>query len=112
MARFKIEYINAQAEKEFYNLDGSVRIIIQKAYRRLEYRADEIGKPLSGNLYQCKEIKLRHIGIRIVFRLIGWQIQVVQIIAINKREDDQVFGIAEDRIKNRLNFPTTNLRDD
>ncbi|GGL40077.1 hypothetical protein [Sporolactobacillus putidus] len=96
MAKFKLEYIDENARKEFDNLDGSTKAIVRKSYRKLEYRADEIGKQLSGKLHECKEIKLRHIGIRIIFHIVHGLVQIVQIITINKREDKKVFEIAED----------------
>ncbi|MFX3619125.1 MAG: hypothetical protein ACE3JK_16600 [Sporolactobacillus sp.] len=100
MAKFTLEYINKDAEKEFKQLEGSVRSLVEKAYRKLEYRADEIGKQLSGHLSKCKEIKFRRIGIRIIFRIVHGQAQIVQIVAINRREDGKAFEIAKDRLKN------------
>ena len=91
-----------KAKEEFKSLDGSSKILVEKAFRKLEYRADEIGKVLGNtsyaNLSGCKEVKLKRIGLRMIFRIIGEQVQVVQIISINKRDDEKVFRIASQRI--------------
>lgn len=102
MAKFKIEFINRAAAIEFSKLDGSSRLFVEKTFRKLESRADEIGKPLSNTpfalLRGCKEIKFRRLGIRIIFRTINGQAQIVQIVTINQRENDKVFRIASERL--------------
>ena len=47
VARFKVEFYDKTAEKEYLSLDGSVRAMVDKGIARLALRADEIGKPLS-----------------------------------------------------------------
>ncbi|SFG96927.1 hypothetical protein [Sporolactobacillus nakayamae] len=102
MAKFKIEFISRAAAIEFSKLDRSSRLFVEKAFRKLEFRADKIGKPLSntpfGLLRGCKEIKFRRLGIRIIFRIINGQAQIVQIVTINQRENDKVFRIASERL--------------
>lgn len=46
VARFKVEFYDKTAEKEYLSLDGSVRAMVDKGIARLALRADEIGKPL------------------------------------------------------------------
>jgi len=102
MTKFKIEFINRAAAIEFSKLDGSSRLFVEKAFRKLEFRADEIGKTLGNTPYAllrgCKEIKLRRLGIRIIYRIINGQAQIVQIVTINQRENDKVFRIASERL--------------
>lgn len=102
MAKFKIEFINRAAAIEFSKLDGSSRLFVEKAFRKLEFRADEIGKPLSNTpfalLRGCKELKFRRLGIRIIFRIINGQAQIVQIITIKHHENERVFRIASERL--------------
>jgi len=50
----------------------------------------------------CKEIKLREVGIRIVFRITCEKVEVLRIVyalAIEERSKDFVFKIAHDRLK-------------
>ncbi|KAB7630656.1 type II toxin-antitoxin system RelE family toxin [Bacillus paranthracis] len=101
-SRFDIE-LHPKAAKEYKKLDGSVKQIVNKAFKHLEVRADEVGKELENKqhtkLYGCKEVKIKGIGIRIVFRIVGEKAEIVQIITIGKREDDEVFQDAHKRLQ-------------
>ncbi|WP_165171043.1 type II toxin-antitoxin system RelE/ParE family toxin [Adlercreutzia sp. ZJ242] len=98
-ARFKVEFFNGAARKEYLALDGSARAMVDKGIARLALRADEIGKPLAGKLAGCKELKLRASGIRIVFRLREGRVEVVQIIVIDQRDKGKVFTKASRRLE-------------
>ncbi|MFZ3100953.1 MAG: hypothetical protein WA131_08270 [Desulfitobacteriaceae bacterium] len=94
------------ASEEYSKLDKSVLPVVNKAIDELEYRADEIGKPLgnknSTKLAGCKEIKLRELGIRIVFRITCEKVEVLRIVyvlAIDARSKDYVFKVAHERLK-------------
>lgn len=63
VARFKVEFYDKTAKKEYLPLDGSVRAMVDKGIARLALRVDEIGKPLSGLLAGCRELKFRTDGI-------------------------------------------------
>lgn len=98
--------LDPDALKEYSKLDNSVLPAVNKAIDELEYRADEVGKPLgnknSTKLAGCKEIKLRDVGIRIVFRITSEKVQVLRIVyvlAIEERSKDYVFKVAHDRLK-------------
>lgn len=60
--RFEV-ILDPDALKEYNKLDNSAVEMVDKAIDELEYRADEVGKPLSNyddtKLAGCKEIKLR-----------------------------------------------------
>lgn len=103
--RFDIRF-DKDAEKEYNKLDNSVLGIVNKAINELVYRADEVGKTLGNHsntkLAGCKEIKLRDVGIRIVFRLtdtIVEVLRVVYILAIEQRNRDFAFKVADQRLK-------------
>ena len=98
--------LDPDALKEYGKLDNSVLPLVNKAIDELEYRADEVGKPLgnksSTKLAGCKEIKLREVGIRIVFRITSEKVEVLRIVyvlAIEERSKDFVFKIAHERFK-------------
>ena len=111
MSDKKFEIILAEGViKEYKKLDNSIIGIVNKAIDELEYRADEVGKPLKGNLYGCKEKKLRNEGIRIIFRIVGKRVDVLRIVyvlAIEKRERNTVFKVASKR-KNIEDLQGTN----
>ncbi|WP_373845530.1 type II toxin-antitoxin system RelE/ParE family toxin [Clostridium sp.] len=112
MSDKKFEIIFAEgAIKEYKKLDNSIIGIVNKAIDELEYRADEVGKPLKGNLYGCKEKKLRNEGIRIIFRIVGNKVDVLRIVyvlAIEKRERNTVFKVASKR-NNTENLQKNNI---
>ena len=93
VARFKVEFYDKTAEKEYLSLDGSVRAMVDKGIARLE-----IGKPLSGLLAGCRELKFRTDGIRVIYRIRDGRVEVVQIIAIAARDKGKVFDLASKRL--------------
>ena len=98
-APYEIGFIDRAAQKEYLNLDGSTRRLVDSGLMRLRVRADEIGKPLSGRLSGCKELKFRAIGIRIIFRIVNGEIEIVEIVAIGRRDKGDVFSRAEKRLE-------------
>lgn len=102
--RFDIR-LDADAEKEYNRLDGSILGTVNAAIDELVYRADEVGKNLSNysdtKLAGCKEIKLRDAGIRIVFRVTNEVVEVLRIVyvlTIERRTHDMAFKIAHRKL--------------
>lgn len=113
--RFEIIFA-PDAAKEYEKLDNSVISIVDKAIDRLEYRADGIGTILHNTkgtkLAGCKEIKLREVGIRIIFKITDQTVnilQVVYILAIDWRSKDQVFKSANMRYKEYNKSPVNKI---
>lgn len=96
---FQVEFINRAAQKEYLQLKGAQRELVDKGLARLEIRADEIGNPLSGPLKECRELKFRADGIRIVYRVLDGKIQIVEIVAIGSRDKEKVLRVAEIRLR-------------
>jgi mRNA interferase RelE/StbE len=113
MSEVRFEVILAsEAADEYAKLDNSVIGIVNKAIDELEVRADSIGKTLgnrnNSKLAGCKEIKLREAGVRIVFRVTKHTVhvlQVVYVLAIERRSREIVFKLANKRY-NDLNVDT------
>lgn len=97
-ARYRISFIDRAAQKEYRELDGAVKRIVDNGLARLAQRADQIGKPLSGSLAGCKELKFRANGIRVIFRIVNGVVEVVEIVAIGRRDKGSVFTTAERRL--------------
>lgn len=95
---YELNYF-AAAKKEYEQLDGSQKIQVDKALNKIKAYGTEIGKQLSGNLSTCFEIKQRRLGLRIVFQANAESILIINIIAIGKRADNQVFDQAADRLQ-------------
>ena len=97
--RFALRYISKAAEKEFRALDGATRAMVAKGLARLRVHGDEIGKPLGGALQGCRELKFRADGIRIIYRIAAGCIEVIEVIAIGKRDKGRVFDVAARRVE-------------
>lgn len=87
-----------EAQKEFDRLDGSQKIFVNKALQRIRNQGMQAGVPLSGALEGCNKLKHRKLGLRIVFRQAHDQVQIIQIIAIGKRDSFEVYRDAEIRL--------------
>ena len=98
-SKFQVEFYDEESEKEYRKLDGSIKKLVNVGLKKLEARADEIGKELHDSLLGCKELKYLKHGIRVIFRVVDDVVQVVQIIAIEERKDNEIFETAEERLK-------------
>jgi mRNA interferase RelE/StbE len=100
-----IEYID-EAKADIKMLDGSQRKQVLKAMFKvctnpLPFSEGGYGKPLGNkngnNLTGYLKIKLRQLGIRVVYKLIRER-DVMKVIVVSVREDNAVYEIAVDRI--------------
>ncbi len=107
---WNVKYL-PEAEKDLMSLDGSQRILVRKAIKKVSQNPLPIaeggyGKPLGNhsrtNLSGFLKIKLRDADIRIVYKIIRTETEMLVII-IGARADDEVYEHAQNRaIKNNL----------
>lgn len=97
-----------EAVRDLKRLDHSVAVQVQKTIRRVQknpYPKQEggYGTPLGNrmgiDLTGCMKIKFRRIGIRVVYKLMQ-QDGVMKIIVVSARADNEVYRLAEARLKN------------
>ena len=95
-----------RAEKELDDLDGSLKPQVSRVIERvllnpLPQSEGGYGKPLgnknSSKLAGCLKIKLKKSGVRVVYRLIR-EGDIMKIIVISVRDDDEVYKEAERRL--------------
>ncbi len=99
-----IEFLE-EAEKDLRKLDHSAQIQVLKGIRKVSQNPLSVeeggyGKPLGNksgtNLTSLMKIKLRDLGIRIVYKVI--QVDgIMKIIVISARTDEQVYKEAAKR---------------
>ncbi len=103
---WKVEYL-PEAENDLKSLDGSQRILVLKAIKKVKQNPLPIfesgyGKPLgnkNGNdLSGFLKVKLKSAGLRIVYKVVK-QNDKMLIIVIGARADEEVYGIAQKRIQ-------------
>jgi mRNA interferase RelE/StbE len=101
---WKLKYL-PEAEKDLQNLDGSQRVLVLKAIKKVQQNplpTDEqgYGKPLgnhnSTSLAGLLKIKLRSAGLRVVYQLRRTESSMVVII-IGVRADEEVYDLAQKR---------------
>jgi mRNA interferase RelE/StbE len=94
-----------EAEDDLKNLDGSQRILVLKAIKKVQQNplpAEEsgYGKPLGNhqgtNLAGFTKIKLRGAGLRVVYQLQRVNTAMV-VIVIGVRADEEVYELAAKR---------------
>ena len=84
------------ARKEWDKLDSSVRVILKKRLAdRLKQPRKESAR-LSG-MKDCYKIKLRRAGYRLVYQVRDKEL-IVSVIAVGKREKNQVYKAAIKRV--------------
>ncbi|AQQ55404.1 type II toxin-antitoxin system RelE family toxin [Planococcus lenghuensis] len=86
------------SKEDYEQLDGSQKIFVNKALDRIKLRGMEAGQALHGNLAKCNKLKNKKMGLRIIFREAEETIQVIQIVAIGKRDKEKIYKMAEDRL--------------
>ena len=96
-----IEFLQ-EAEKDMKRLDHSVQIQVLKGIKKVSKNPLPVsqggyGKPL-GNKENTNLIKFRDIGIRVVYK-IEYVDEVMKIIVISARTDEQVYKEASKRRK-------------
>ena len=105
MKTWNIEF-DSDALKEFYALDGSQKPVVAKAIKKVQQNPlpnyeGGYGKPLGnkgGNdLTGLLKIKLKKLGIRIVYRLVR-EVDTMKIIVISLRSDNEVYETASKRM--------------
>ena len=110
-----IKYL-PEAQDDLESFNKSTQITIKKAIKKVQQTPlpqseNGYGKPLGRkhgkNLTNFLKIKLLREGIRIVYKLVRTESQML-IVVIGIREDDEVYDIAEKR-KNGRTF--TNFKD-
>lgn len=103
-----VEYL-PEAVKDLRDLAGNQRLLVRKAIAKVSQNplpVDEggYGKPLGNkggnNLTGLLKIKLRGAGLRVVYKLVRQDDQML-VIVIGARADDEVYDIAAKRTQKR-----------
>lgn len=97
----------SEAVRDLKNLDHSQQLLVLKSIKKVQTNPlptsrGGYGKPLGNkngnNLSGFLKIKLRDAGIRVVYKLVKTETQML-IIVVGARADNEVYEIAAKRIK-------------
>ncbi len=86
------------SKSDYDRLDGSQKKQVLKSLVKLEENGMNAGQPLHGKLSDCRKLKHKKLGLRVVFRQSALGIEIIEIVIIGKREDDEVYETAEERL--------------
>jgi len=98
---YKIEFL-PDAEKDFDALDGSVK---KEVAKKIDALAENpfLGKPLGKKygvdlkgFYKLYFLKKKY---RIVYRLVGKHIELIEIVGIGKRDKEEIYRLVARRLK-------------
>lgn len=93
---FEIEF-DERALKEWNKLDKAIREQFKKKLKKLQGNPHIKSARLHGDLSGCYKIKLRASGFRLVYQVLDDEI-VILVIAIGKRDDEQAYETASQRL--------------
>jgi mRNA interferase RelE/StbE len=95
--KYELEWTEL-SKKDYDSLDGSEKVVVDKGLTRIRLFGMAAGEPLSGNLSSCRKIKHRKRGLRIVFRRSKTGVEIIEIVAIGKRENFDVYISSKKRL--------------
>ena len=102
---WEVEYL-PEANQDLKNLDGSQRLLVLKAIKKVQQNPISIyeggyGKPLGNkngsDLSGFLKVKLKSAGLRVVYKVVRQDDKMLNIV-IGARADEEVYGIAQKRI--------------
>jgi len=101
---YRVEFL-PDTEKDFNRFDGSIK---REVVKKIDSLAENpfLGKPLGSRFgidltgfYKLYVAKRKY---RIVYRLVGKYIEVIEIVGIGKRDKEEVCKLVERRLKKLL----------
>lgn len=100
----KIEFI-PDAEKDYSDLDKSIKSQVSKKIDALSenpYLGEPLGNKFGIDLKGFYKLYVAKKKYRIVYRLIGENIEVIEIVGIGKRDKEEIYKLVAKRLKKLL----------
>lgn len=95
---YRVE-LTPDAQSDFQRLDNSQRLHVLKSFVKLENQGMQAGEALRGSLAGYRKLKHRKLGLRVIFHETSRGIEIIEVVAIGKRSDKEIYKIAEGRVK-------------
>lgn len=94
---YKIKFTPA-SKKDYEKLDNSQKLQVRKSLQRIEEFGLDTGQSLKGKLADCKKMKHKKLGLRVIFKQSDLGIEIIEIVVIGKRDEKEVYREAEKRL--------------
>jgi mRNA interferase RelE/StbE len=95
--KYRLEWTEL-SKKDYDALDGSEKVVVDKGLARIRMFGMAAGAPLRGELSKYRKIKHRRMGLRIIFRESETGIEIIEIVAIGRREKSEVYTHSKNRL--------------
>lgn len=82
---YEIEWTE-YSRRDYESLDGSQKILVDKSLNRIKQRGMGAGKPCRNELAGCNRLKHRKADLRVIFRQRHQTIEIIQIVAIGRKD--------------------------
>jgi mRNA interferase RelE/StbE len=83
---------------DYDSLDGSQKKQILKSLIKIENHGMKAGQALHGNLHDCRRLKHKKLGLRVIFKQSSIGIEIIEIVTIGKREEKEAYETAAERL--------------
>jgi mRNA interferase RelE/StbE len=100
---YSIEFIPEAAE-DYKSLDGSVKKKVDKKLHELSenpFAGEHLGNKFNLNLTGFYKVYVDNKKIRIVYRLLTDEIEIVEVWGIGKRDKEEIYRLIGHRIKKK-----------
>lgn len=94
---YKLQWTEHSAN-DYKSLDGDQKVFVDKALDRIRLRGMQAGEALHGNLAGCNKLKNNQKGLRVIFKEVNGEMQLIEIVIIGKRDKKKVYKEAKDRL--------------
>ncbi|OTP19942.1 type II toxin-antitoxin system RelE family toxin [Enterococcus mundtii] len=94
---YKVKYTPA-SKKDYEKLENSQKLQVRKSLKKIEEFGLDTGQPLRGKLADCKKMKHKKLGLRVIFKQSDLGIEIIEIVVIGKRNEKEVYREAEKRL--------------
>lgn len=86
------------SKRDYDKLDNSQKQQILKSLERIERDGMLAGQALHGKLKDCRKMKHKRLGLRVIFKETEDFLEIIEVIVIGKRDDSVVYKEAEKRL--------------
>ena len=90
--------LTESSKKDLAKLENSQKQQILKSFVKIEQQGMLAGQKLHGKLSDCRKLKHKRLGLRVIFRESPIGIEIIEIVVVGKRADSEVHTLAEKRL--------------
>ena len=83
---------------DYKKLDGRQKKQVLKSLAKIETLGMDAAQQLHGVLWDCRKLKHKRLGLRVIFRQAAHGVEIIEIMVIGKREEDSVYAVAAKRL--------------